>query len=431
MYKEMQDNNPIKNSEQDLFEELLKSKLEGHRIPVSTERWSAIEKQISPKRKAIKWWYAASVAAAIGILVWLVFPTQEEMNMHEQLAETAITTHKQEKQPVNKEESKPIVIEEDAPLKPIAEHVKKAATPVTKTTDDTNTEFITAIADSKSIDKKEEESERLIDPEQKEEQDTVVEVERVPKQEQSEQDRTRIILENKRLLAEAKKKEKTQGWSVGVNAGFGSEISLNFSNEDMDASYAPGEPEEPPFTPQDINKQAWSYEHKLPFSIGFMVRKEFNKYLSLETGLSYTFLSSDIKRTAQTSPLFHTMQVGDNQIHYLGIPVNVVGTLWRKKNWSIYLSAGAMVEKGISWKQNIQTYEGDTHIGSETLTKSWLHGVQWSINGAAGVSFHITPSWSIYLEPRVSYYPDNDQPISIRTDKGTLFNLSGGVKFNL
>lgn len=67
---------------------------------------------------------------------------------------------------------------------------------------------------------------------------------------------------------------------------------------------------------------------------------------------------------------------------------------------------------------------------SEPATsRSSIAGLQWSLNLSIGVSYRFYRDWSLYLEPRYSYYFDNNQPVSYRTENMTLIGVGVGVRF--
>ena len=67
---------------------------------------------------------------------------------------------------------------------------------------------------------------------------------------------------------------------------------------------------------QNINSQPKTdIKHHFPVSVGITVQKELNNRLALETGLVYTYLSSDL--TAGGAAYYTQNQ----QLHYLGITV--------------------------------------------------------------------------------------------------------------
>ena len=159
----------------------------------------------------------------------------------------------------------------------------------------------------------------------------------------------------------------------------------------------------------------------LPLSFGVTVRKDLSRYIGVETGLVYTYLASRMTRGGKTS---YNSRLN---LHYLGVPVNLVVKLWSNPKWNIYMSGGVMLEKGLRSKQ---TQEEFSLSGVETLVeKKGISGVQWSLNGSAGVSYRLHRDWSIYLEPRISYYFDNDQPVSIRTENSVIIGLGAGFRF--
>lgn len=163
-------------------------------------------------------------------------------------------------------------------------------------------------------------------------------------------------------------------------------------------------------------------EYAAPFSVGLSVRKEFSKTFSVETGLVYSYLST-------------TYRNGGNQqykaklkLHYIGVPVNLVANLWSISNdCMLYASSGMMVEKGV--KSDFSQYLSET---KQSITSNQsIKGVQWSANASLGISYRIFRNWNIYLEPHLSYYFDNNQPVSIRTQKHTIVGFNSGFRLEL
>lgn len=156
-----------------------------------------------------------------------------------------------------------------------------------------------------------------------------------------------------------------------------------------------------------------------PFSVGVLVSKGFGKTFALETGLVYSYLSTDYRDVVNNS--YKTSM----KLHYLGVPLNAVANIWRTDRFRVYASAGVMLEKGIRSKFLQEGIEVKQNV-EESRSVS---GVQWSVNGASGVAYRFYKGFNLYLEPRVSYYFDNDQPISIRTEKQTVFSLNTGIRY--
>ena len=85
------------------------------------------------------------------------------------------------------------------------------------------------------------------------------------------------------------------------------------------------------------------------------------------------------------------------------------------------------MEKGLRSLFHLEAYRLDEYK-TETV-RSGIHGLQWSLNLSVGVSYRIYRDWSLYLEPRYSYYFDNNQPVSYRTENMTLIGVGAGVRF--
>ncbi len=164
-------------------------------------------------------------------------------------------------------------------------------------------------------------------------------------------------------------------------------------------------------------------EYLAPLSFGLSVRKNINKYWGIETGLVYTYLSSNY-RWNESYP-FEASQ----QLHYLGIPVNGVVYLWNNHpQWSVYFSAGAMLEKGL-WMQTVRKQHLPDHVVT-TTQKSYIDGWQWSLNSSIGISYLFADKMKLYLEPRLGYYFDSDQPVSIRTDRPISIGFGAGLQYS-
>jgi opacity protein-like surface antigen len=153
-------------------------------------------------------------------------------------------------------------------------------------------------------------------------------------------------------------------------------------------------------------------QYGLPLSAKFIVRKDFSTRLAIESGLSYTYLSTKYRWNKNTV---------NQQLHYLGIPLNAVCYLVSKPGWNIYASAGGMVEKGIY-----------AHIdrSDNIISKTRMNGLQWSVNGAAGVTYRLRKGIGLFFEPQVGYFFNNKQPESIRTESPVSFGLGAGLRFD-
>ena len=163
-------------------------------------------------------------------------------------------------------------------------------------------------------------------------------------------------------------------------------------------------------------------QHRQPFSFGMKVCKELGENIGVESGLVYTFLSSRFEWSG-----YETNQ----NLHYIGIPVNFVTFLGNSKsNWRFYFSGGGTLEKGL-----INVSRQERRLGSEIRKtnniRSSISGMQWSLNGGFGVNYKLEKGWGIYFEPRMGYSFDSNQPVSIRTEHPLYFGINLGLNYEL
>lgn len=154
--------------------------------------------------------------------------------------------------------------------------------------------------------------------------------------------------------------------------------------------------------------EQYSYKHSQPLRFGLTFRKEFKYGLSLESGLVYTLLMSDVSIAANVNKVEQT-------VHYLGIPLRVNWDFLRRGGFSMYVGAGAMAEKCV----------GAT-LGTEPIT---IKPVQWSVTGLVGAQYRVAKHVNLYFEPTVSKYLTESDVRTVYTDSPVTFTLQFGVRF--
>lgn len=168
------------------------------------------------------------------------------------------------------------------------------------------------------------------------------------------------------------------------------------------------------------------YEHHLPIRIGLSVAYALTDRLSISSGLTYTRLSSDIKDASRESKY-----IGEQRLHYVGIPVNVSYKVASSRWISLYGTAGVLAEKCVSGT----TDEG--YVENNTMKYTNTHDIsskplQMSVNAGVGIQFDIIDNVGIYAEPGLSYYFDDGSALqTIYKEKPLNFNLNVGVRFKL
>lgn len=155
-------------------------------------------------------------------------------------------------------------------------------------------------------------------------------------------------------------------------------------------------------------KQVVDIKHHQPISFGLSVRKALGKGFSLESGLTYTLLSSDAKLADNDRQI-------EQKLHYIGIPLRANWNFLDKKLVTLYVSGGGMVEKCVYGK-----------LGSE---KETVKPLQFSVSGAVGAQLNATKRVGVYVEPGVAYYFDDGSDIqTIRKENPFNFNIQAGIR---
>lgn len=174
---------------------------------------------------------------------------------------------------------------------------------------------------------------------------------------------------------------------------------------------------------QDVQTET---SYRLPVRTGITLRWVLPAKVGLETGVTYTWLSST---TTSGSELNHYSAT--TQLHYVGIPLNVSYTFWESHRFSIYASAGGLMEKNVYGTVRTEYTLNGQDLGTDRTGPIDVRPLQWSVNATAGVQFNIISSLGIYAEPGVAYYFDDGTDLQT-TYKARPFNfyLRFGLRFS-
>lgn len=170
------------------------------------------------------------------------------------------------------------------------------------------------------------------------------------------------------------------------------------------------------------------YSHKIPVKVGLTARYNITGRLGVETGLTYSILSSSVKTgNSETGKNWST---GSHTLHYLGIPLNISFNILNSRYVNIYVTGGGMMEKSISGSIKTDEYV-DGKFDRTLTTNISPKGLQWSVNAAAGIQANILPQLGFFVEPGVSHHFKNSSRVrSIYTDKPTDFSLGFGLRYS-
>lgn len=158
-------------------------------------------------------------------------------------------------------------------------------------------------------------------------------------------------------------------------------------------------------------------KHHQPISVGMQVGFHLLPKMKLSTGLVYTKVSSDF-----ISGVSDTRTVSTQDLHYIGIPLNLSYSVWEYKGLHTYVTAGG--EGAVNVKNHTET-DGE-------VKESKRDKMQWSTNASVGIQYDFIPQLGVYVEPGMKYYFDNGSQIeNIFKDKKLNFNIQFGLRFNV
>lgn len=426
----MQNRDKDKYMEQpDDFSKKIKQKLDNHRMPVDMDCWDAIEAQIKPvadnkvssQKTVLRWVSSIAAIAAVIALVILFMPDNKPISEMAVIHQDTNEPHTENNLVQQAMEEAPVKIQGGKTL--AVQVVQREQETTVSPTNGIEIEDENRSTEINSTDKAEtnntlanNEPEKA-DGQKKETQPTQT------KKDTKQQKETPILLG-------ARVKGENEKWLLAASFSSGSNSVTDARTFSALKDYVQNDAENPVTVkdPGEANRKKLADDdftdsnHSIPLSFGISVRKDINKYIGVETGLTYTYLSSTFERV--NIPQYKSKR----ELHYLGIPVNLVVYLWNDPKWNVYVSGGVMLEKGLSQKYAQDMYQNNVKISS-TTDKGSINGVQWSLNAAAGISYSIYQDLSLYAEPRFSHYFENDQPASIRTEKSNVVSLGGGLRY--
>lgn len=218
-------------------------------------------------------------------------------------------------------------------------------------------------------------------------------------------------------------KSKKQRLSVALNASGG---LSNSKTESMHVEPVYGAaPGTPPhrmyylgdvFEPKKVQERKAS-KHAFPIRLGIKLSYPLNDRLSLQSGVGYTLLKSDVS--------YSSMQIGQ-QLHYIGVPLGLRYQLWNSGRFSLYGAVGAMLEKCV--KNSSELPSAFTDAALINTEKPW----QCSLNAALGAEYRLDKAIGIYLEPGVGYFFEDGTSVEhYYTEHPLVPSLEIGLRWNM
>jgi len=419
--------NPIKNNNTDAFSESIRQKLKGHQIPAPPTAWDTIASGVNaakPKKKfASLWWFTTGIAAAIA----LFFVVKTDFNQHENTLAIA-------KKPTAKQTSIENAIAKTVNLEAttITTENTKTISQNTKQISNQNTTInstITITDKSKNINIPNNqiavnniEPTKEIDIEST--KNTVSSkinnrnsdtAQSTPKAAPTE----KLQLKKEDWSDPLKEKNSRQWELVAMVGSAGSSSNNTLSAPTLDYMPRAGivaveSASTYIFAPEDFTSKSYL----APVSVGAAIAYSISKSTSIQSGLTYTYLVTSFDNNTVDSKL---------HLHYVGLPLRIIYNFSQTNKWSFYGSVGTMIEKGI-WSVYVQNQNYPNSTITTTVTDK-IKGWQYSVNSSVGTAYNIQKNTAIYFEPKISYYFDSNQPISIRTENKLVIGFEGGLRY--
>lgn len=164
-----------------------------------------------------------------------------------------------------------------------------------------------------------------------------------------------------------------------------------------------------------------------PITFGLTVDIPLTRLFSLQTGLTYTYLLSEIQGNQENA----TSWTLDQSLHYLGLPLSLAVDMVNHRSWRVYAAAGGGLEKALCALQHSELRNSLTGEYSTANTTQSVSGVQPYAAASFGLAYTFASRWQVYFQPALNYYFDTNQPMSIRTKKPFSLNLGAGFRFVL
>jgi len=166
-----------------------------------------------------------------------------------------------------------------------------------------------------------------------------------------------------------------------------------------------------------------SNHHQMPVTWSLALKYRLNRRFGLESGLSYSRLTSDFEMGADGNTISELQT-----IHYLGIPVKGIYNMYGGKRWNIYGSLGLTTEIPVRSTLHSDFYVNGKYEASDktTIRAPW----QLSTTFGLGLQFHLTPNVGFFVEPSLQYYiPMKTDIETYRTEHPFTFSLPLGIRF--
>lgn len=202
-------------------------------------------------------------------------------------------------------------------------------------------------------------------------------------------------------------------------AGGGSVSSANQSKSNITPAYSQG-------SNVSLRSIEGRIKHNQPVTFGITISKQLSRNLSIESGITYSYLSSELGVNQYSNYKQKDMQY----LHYFGIPLTLNYTFLQLNKFSFYSSLGGMIQKDLFGRRTSYGYVSSSDSDYGIRENISQRNLQFSLNGGLGVSYPLYDKMRLYTNIGAAYYVDaKNEYATIYSDKKWLLNLNIGVKF--
>ena len=221
---------------------------------------------------------------------------------------------------------------------------------------------------------------------------------------------------------------RRSSWGVGAYYGGGGNFSMDMTSGSGEYAFMDDPINASPQNYYDGEKANKVVElpeekHHKPLRFGLSVRYVLDERWSLLSGITYSYLNSDIYVVYGS-----TIQSAEQKLHYLGIPIAASYSIWQNDRINIYAVAGGEIEKIVKGKLVVDrgaNYKSHTESVKENRPV-------FSTSASAGIEYQTKNGVSLYAEPGASYHFDNGSGVrSAYTDKPWDFTINIGLRINI
>jgi hypothetical protein len=173
------------------------------------------------------------------------------------------------------------------------------------------------------------------------------------------------------------------------------------------------------------SNSTYQLEHSWPVSFSIGVTKPLTSFLSLELGISYSYLYSTQKGKSNAS------MRQSQQFSYIGLPMGLNFRVATWRHFRLGILVGGSIQKDISGrlKQEIKAASSYEDYSTKNIHQKYI---QPSLNSNIHISYSIGEKLSLFGKLGGAYYFDmNDRYSTIYSDKNFLPDVGFGLSYNL